>query len=75
MASEKINENSWGGARKGAGRKEGGTKTKICVSVNEDNWNSALKRWRKKPSWLVDSLVSGYLDTGAAALGMGVAHE
>lgn len=69
MSKEKTNKN-WGGARKNAGRPGGATKAKICVSVDEGNWNDALKLWRKKPSWLVDSLVSSYLSAGPAILEM-----
>jgi hypothetical protein len=50
----------WGGARKGAGR-GAGDKTKICVSVDEENWQSALSKWKQKPSWLVDCLISDYV--------------
>lgn len=72
MSKEKTNKN-WGGARKNAGRPEGTTKAKICVSVNQSNWNTAVKRWSKKPSWLVDSLVLSYLNAGPAVLEMGAA--
>src|SRR5208283_1404148 len=63
-----------GGARKNSGPEKGsGEKTKICVSVHEQNWNTALKRWRRwrrqrKPSWLVDGLISYYLKTGGSIL-------
>jgi hypothetical protein len=70
MASTKLNKNrEWGGRRNGAGRpKNSGTKTKICVSVREDNWNTAVKRWNQKPSWLVDQLVLRYVQTGGSIL-------
>jgi hypothetical protein len=70
MSKEKTKKNQWGGARKGAGHPWGKNKAKICVSVDQGNWNSALKLWRKKPSWLVDSLVSSYLSAGPAILEM-----
>jgi len=52
---------SWGGKRRGSGR-GAGDKTKICVSVDEDNWQAALSKWRGKPSWLIDSLIADYID-------------
>jgi hypothetical protein len=59
----------WGGFRKGSGRpKDSGEKTKICVSVHNENWNTAVKRWKKKPSWLVDGLISRYIQTGGSIL-------
>ena len=63
-----------GGARKGTGPEKGsGGSTKICVSVNEGNWNNALKRWQRyrkqrKPSWLVDGLIEYYLKTRGCIL-------
>jgi hypothetical protein len=67
-------EEGRGGARKGTGPKKGsGESTKICVSVHEGNWNTALKRWQRyqrqrKPSWLVDRLISYYVKTGGSIL-------
>jgi len=67
-------EENRGGPRKGTGPKKGsGESTHICVSVHEQNWNNALKRWRRyrrqrKPSWLVDGLISYYLKTGGSIL-------
>jgi hypothetical protein len=46
------------------------TKAKFCVSVHEENWNTALKRWNKKTSLLVDLLVLSYVKRGSAALEM-----
>jgi hypothetical protein len=59
-----------GGARLGAGRPKGsGEKTKICVSVNEGNWDNAVRQWKpRKPSWLVDKLISRYVKTGGSIL-------
>jgi hypothetical protein len=58
-----------GGYRRNAGRPKGsGEKTKICVSVNESNWQSAVSRWKSersrkaKRSWLVDGLILAYLN-------------
>jgi hypothetical protein len=51
----------WGGARPGAGRPEGRTKTKICVSVNEGVWQSALSQWNGKASRLVENLLLTYV--------------
>jgi hypothetical protein len=42
----------------------GSKKAKICVSVNKKNWHSALARWQKKGSWLVDWLILGYVKRG-----------
>lgn len=48
----------------GAGRPETGvTKAKICVSVNEAVWQSALRLWRGKGSPLVENLLSAYVET------------
>ena len=64
-----IKKSNWGGSRKNAGRPEGsGEKTKISVSVHENNWNTAIQHWKKKPSWLVDSLILRYIDTGGSIL-------
>jgi hypothetical protein len=67
----KQKKSKWGGFRKDSGRnpRRGGT-AKICVSVHERNWNTALKRWKKKPSWLVDLLVLSYVKRGSAVLEM-----
>jgi hypothetical protein len=68
------NKKGRGGARPDSGPEKGsGEKTKICVSVHEQNWNTALKRWRRsrrqrKPSWLVDRLIGYYLKTGGNIL-------
>lgn len=76
MSNEKKkNKSHWGGFRKGAGRKSriGGT-AKICVSVHEGNWNTAVQRWKPdKPSRLVDVLVLTYLKRGSAVLETGAA--
>jgi hypothetical protein len=67
MSDKKVEKR--GGARPGSGRPKGsGKKTKICVSVNEENWQASLSKWKKeqsqkaKPSWLVDWLIAGYLE-------------
>jgi len=62
MSKEKIKKVEWGGARKGAGRPEGATKTKICVSVNARNWQAALSRWGNKGSRLVDLLLAEFIN-------------
>jgi hypothetical protein len=61
MPKKKTNEKQWGGRRNGAGRPEGKTKTKICVSVNQAVWQSALNLWRGKGSPLVETLLSAYV--------------
>jgi len=61
MSNEKeLPKSGRGGARPGAGRGSG-DKTKISVSVDEDNWQNALTIWKRKPSWLVDELVANYV--------------
>jgi hypothetical protein len=68
------NKTGRGGHRQGAGRKkDSGESTKICVSVHERTWNTALKRWKKKPSWLVNRLILSYARRGRAVLEMGAA--
>ena len=60
--------------RQKPGPKSGsGEMTQICVSVQESNWNTAVKRWQRyrrqrKPSWLVDRLISYYVKTGGSIL-------
>jgi hypothetical protein len=70
MSSKTITiKDGRGGARKNTGPEKGsGDKTQICVSVHEDNWNTAVKRWQRyrqhrKPSWLVDGLIAHYVKT------------
>ena len=60
MSNENFGGYGWGGARQGAGR-GGGDKTKICVSVDEETWQSALDIWKNRPSWLVDTLIADYV--------------
>jgi hypothetical protein len=62
MSIENITKNGHGGARKGSGR-GAGDKTKICVSVDDENWQSALDIWKQRPSWLVDNLISDYVES------------
>jgi hypothetical protein len=70
----KQKKSKWGGAREGSGWPKGtGEKRKISVSVHKQNWNTALNRWKKKPSWLVDRLVLSYVRRGRAVLEMGAA--
>jgi len=66
---EKKIEFSHGGSRAGAGHPASGiTKEKICISVDKKNWNTAKKRWKDKPSRLVDRLVSSYIASGGSIL-------
>jgi hypothetical protein len=62
MANETEKSLNWGGAREGAGRPAGRTKKKICVSVNESVWQSALRLWRGKGSPLVEKLLTAYVE-------------
>jgi hypothetical protein len=60
---------SRGGARKGTGPKPGsGKKTKISVSVDKSNWQTALSQWNDKGSQLVDRLVWRYVDSNGGIL-------
>ena len=69
-----VNQDGRGGSRIGSGRKKGsGENTKICVSVHQENWNTAVRRWQngrkqRKPSWLVDRLISHYVETKGSVL-------
>lgn len=60
MSTEKIVKKTWGGAREGSGR-GAGDKAKICVSVDEENWQSALSISKMRPSSLVDTLIADYV--------------
>jgi hypothetical protein len=60
MSIEKKKKPSWGGARKHAGRPRGASKMKISVSVDRENWQTALKTWNGKASGLVDELIGEY---------------
>lgn len=61
MSTEKQRKKGWGGARLGSGR-GAGDKAKICVSVDEDNWQAALTVWKGRKSWLIDYLLANYVD-------------
>jgi hypothetical protein len=62
VSKEKRKKFSHWGARPNSGPKKGsGEKVKICVSVDSDNWNTAIRRWNEKPSRLVDGLISDYV--------------
>ncbi len=56
-------KSNWGGFRKGAGRtgrsRIGGT-IKKCISVGQENWDTALSIWNETPSRLVDDLLVRY---------------
>jgi hypothetical protein len=61
MSQQEKEEKQWGGARPGAGRPSGRTKTALCVSVNETIFNRAIRRWRrKKTSPLIENLLDLY---------------
>lgn len=67
MSTQKLVENSHGGARAGSGR-GAGDKMKICVSVDEENWQSALAIWKNRPSWLVNDLIADYVAANEKSL-------
>ena len=54
-------ESNRGGAREGAGRPEGITKTKTSVSVDTEVLDTALAKWGGKLSPLVEKLLRDYL--------------
>jgi len=54
-------ESKRGGAREGAGRPEGQTKSKVSVSVDADVLEKALGKWGGKLSPLVEKLLRDYL--------------
>jgi hypothetical protein len=56
-----------GGARPGAGRPEGQTKTKISVSVDTAALEKAQKIWGGKTSQLVETLLEEYLSAKATS--------
>jgi hypothetical protein len=70
---EKVKKNTWGGARPRSGPKKGSAKkVKICVSVDSKNWDAAITHWTENPlhkrSWLVDGLISDYLNAVGSLL-------
>jgi len=54
-------ESKRGGAREGAGRPEGITKTKTSVSVDTEVLDAALAKWGGKLSPLLEKLLRDYL--------------
>ena len=70
MSIKTRNKNdSRGGPRENTGPKPGsGKKTKISVSVDKSNWQTALSKWNDKGSQLVDRLVWRYVDSGGSIL-------
>jgi hypothetical protein len=55
-------ESKQGGARPGAGRPEGQTKSKVSVSIDSDTLEAALKKWGGKLSPLVEKLLRTYTE-------------
>lgn len=55
-------ESKRGGARTGAGRPAGQTKTKTSVSVDEQTLSAALEKWGGKLSPLVEKLLRSYIE-------------
>jgi len=60
MSTIKVSKLGHGGRRSGSGR-GAGDKTKISVSVDEDNWQTALSLWTGTRSSLVDNLIENYV--------------
>lgn len=54
-------ESKRGGARNGAGRPEGQTKSKVSVSIDAETLEAALAKWGGKLSPLVEKLLRDYL--------------
>ena len=54
-------ESKKGGARPGAGRPEGQTKSKVSVSIDSDTLEAALAKWGGKLSPLVENLLRSYI--------------
>ncbi len=50
-----------GGAREGAGRPAGQTKTKVSVSIDSAVLEKSLEKWNGKLSPLVEKLLQSYL--------------
>lgn len=54
--------------KKHVAARPGGT-AKICISLNEQNWQAAVNLWQpENPSRLVDGLISRYVETGGSLL-------
>lgn len=59
--SQAHKQSARGGSRLGAGRPKGRSKTKICVSVNQTIWQSAVSIWNGSASHLVEKSLSEYV--------------
>jgi hypothetical protein len=55
-------ESNLGGARPGAGRPKGQTKTKVTVSIDSDVLKRASEKWEGKLSPLMEKLLRSYLE-------------
>jgi hypothetical protein len=55
-----VNKSKRGGARPGAGRHAGQTKTKFSISVDTKILNRAVKKWGGKSSPLIEKLLQDY---------------
>lgn len=56
-----IQESKKGGARLGAGRPEGRTKTRTTISVDTEVMDAAAKKWDGNFSALVEKLLRSYI--------------
>ena len=63
MSKKKVrNISKKGGAREGAGRPKGITKTKISVSVDASTLKKALTKWEGPTSPLIEKLLQNYIE-------------
>ena len=67
--NKRIKVEKRGGPRLGTGPEKGsGKMRKISVSVNQQNWQTALSQWNDKGSQLVDRLILRYVERGNSIL-------
>jgi hypothetical protein len=70
--STRKKSNGWGGKRKGAGHPKGERpRMKICVSVDEWNWQAAERIANKHGSRLVDEAIAHYISNGGVTAAQG----
>ena len=63
MSKKKVGkESKRGGAREGSGRPKGLTKVKLSVSVDQETFERAMKKFKGKQSALVEKLLIDYVE-------------